>query len=300
MMDIRRFKRYLLFLTALVVILFLAGSHNVHANDFELARQYFAQAKSAQTFNQVQTFLKKSIQVYPTFDAWYSLGRCHLKHRDPEQALEAFRSAAEVTTSRDKRGLALARFGQTMSMIPDSDEMETIATLKNALTLMEHPPGWAVSLIRKKELARISRTVSAEQITKTLGYRSFGVTPSINIRIHFATNDHRLTPDAIEQVNELGRAMLSKKFKNKYFVITGHTDKRDTPTHNLDLSKKRAYSVYDRLITLYPRLSGRIKTDWKGETCLLYSGDTPDIHQLNRRIEISCKRMDTMTTKDRK
>jgi outer membrane protein OmpA-like peptidoglycan-associated protein len=70
----------------------------------------------------------------------------------------------------------------------------------------------------------------------------------------------------------------------RYF-IDGHTDDTYTETHNLELSKNRAYAVKDYLIMKGIDPS-RLEIRFFGESRPKYSNSTPDSRLKNRRVEI--------------
>ena len=67
--------------------------------------------------------------------------------------------------------------------------------------------------------------------------------------------------------------------------IIGHTDNVGTEAYNLDLSKKRAQSIYDALIKRGVS-SSRISHLGKGESIPIFNNQTELNRQKNRRVEI--------------
>lgn len=69
--------------------------------------------------------------------------------------------------------------------------------------------------------------------------------------------------------------------------IVGHTDDVADDAHNLDLSKRRATSVSDRLGRLTNMSAFSVSTDGKGESSPRVPNDSDGNRQLNRRVEIT-------------
>ena len=69
--------------------------------------------------------------------------------------------------------------------------------------------------------------------------------------------------------------------------IVGHTDDVADDAHNLDLSKRRAKSVSDRLGRLTNMSAFSVSTDGKGESSPRVPNDSDGNRQLNRRVEIT-------------
>lgn len=67
--------------------------------------------------------------------------------------------------------------------------------------------------------------------------------------------------------------------------IVGHTDSDGADADNLLLSKKRAESVKDKLVSSYQIDAARISTDGKGEAEPLADNKTKEGKAANRRVE---------------
>lgn len=67
--------------------------------------------------------------------------------------------------------------------------------------------------------------------------------------------------------------------------IIGHTDSDGNAPSNLDLSKKRAISVKNSLVTNFKIDSSRIETDGKGQTQTVAPNTTSEGKAKNRRVE---------------
>jgi outer membrane protein OmpA-like peptidoglycan-associated protein/subtilisin family serine protease len=74
-------------------------------------------------------------------------------------------------------------------------------------------------------------------------YQGREARPSIDLYIQFAIDKATLLPEAVQQLEELGRALQSAKLQNKKMEIAGHTDSTGSSLHNRRLSLRRAERV---------------------------------------------------------
>ena len=79
--------------------------------------------------------------------------------------------------------------------------------------------------------------------------------------------------------------------------IVGHTDGVADDAHDLDLSKRRATSVSDRLGQLTSMSAFSVSTDGKGESTPRVPNDSDGNRQLNRRVEITLVPTQSTSTK---
>jgi len=86
---------------------------------------------------------------------------------------------------------------------------------------------------------------------------------------------------------ELGRALAGPGMQQWSFLLIGHTDRRGTMSYNQTLSENRAATVMLELQRRFPSLNGRLETSGRGETELLYDGDSEEDHMLNRRVQVT-------------
>ncbi len=92
-----------------------------------------------------------------------------------------------------------------------------------------------------------------------------------------------LSPKADRNVEKL--AVFLEKYPNRNVLIEGHTDSIGSDSYNLDLSRRRAGSVKDRLVEagIDP---ARITTVGYGKKYPAVSNDTEANRALNRRVEV--------------
>jgi len=126
-----------------------------------------------------------------------------------------------------------------------------------------------------------------ESGTQTSMDGRFALRPAVNLPVHFDFDRANLNPAGSRQVIELGRALERFQMKPWSFLLVGHTDIRGTRAYNQVLSEKRAHSVKIELERRFPSLVRRLNTEGRGETELLYDGDTESDHMLNRRVKVT-------------
>jgi OmpA-OmpF porin, OOP family len=109
-------------------------------------------------------------------------------------------------------------------------------------------------------------------------------TPSIALDIKFELNSATLTGQGKDQIKELAQAINSEDLAKYYFLIEGHTDSSGRPQHNMVLSRRRAETVKDYLISVYGVPKKRLHVVGRGQNDPI-SGSAP-IDPANRRVEV--------------
>ncbi len=101
--------------------------------------------------------------------------------------------------------------------------------------------------------------------------------------IVYDTNSATIKSESDETIKMVGN-MLQDNNSLK-IKITGFTDSDGDDKKNLELSKKRAAAVKDRLVKTYGIDTSRIQTEGKGEANPISTHDTPEGKAANRRVE---------------
>ena len=108
---------------------------------------------------------------------------------------------------------------------------------------------------------------------------------NVNIEnVYFDFDRSYIRPDAIDILNR--HAQLFSNYPKWKILVSGHTDNMGSETYNMILSKKRAQSVADYLIS---KGVGRhqLKIEWHGYSQPVTSNQSEEGRQLNRRCELS-------------
>jgi OmpA-OmpF porin, OOP family len=105
--------------------------------------------------------------------------------------------------------------------------------------------------------------------------------PSVNLNVQFATGSAELTPEAIQTLGNLGRALSDRSLASFRFRIEGHTDTVGTHEYNKDLSDRRAAAVVDYLANTFHIDRSRVQSIGLGE-------EVPQIKRLSHGT-VACK-----------
>ncbi|USD40051.1 OmpA family protein [Vibrio sp. SCSIO 43135] len=101
------------------------------------------------------------------------------------------------------------------------------------------------------------------------------------LRILFAHNSYEINPVFGSQIQTM--ADFLKVYKSASIEIQGYASKVGAPEYNLELSKKRAHTVEDKLLS-YEIDPKRVRVVGYGETRLETDGDDPASHAANRKV----------------
>ncbi|WP_287991569.1 OmpA family protein [Acidiphilium sp.] len=111
-------------------------------------------------------------------------------------------------------------------------------------------------------------------------------TPSINLNIDFATGSAKLTPQAVTELDRLGRALTDKPLAAYHFRVVGHTDTTGAASTNLALSQARAAAVKTYLMSKFDIPATRLQATGVGEADLLVPTGPNVANRANRRVQI--------------
>ncbi len=106
---------------------------------------------------------------------------------------------------------------------------------------------------------------------------------SISMQIQFAFNSDRIDGASATTMGNLAAALASDELKGRTFEIVGHTDGVGSADYNMRLSKMRAASVKNYLVS-HGVSASRLQTQGKGESDLANPAD-PTAGE-NRRVVI--------------
>jgi outer membrane protein OmpA-like peptidoglycan-associated protein len=74
----------------------------------------------------------------------------------------------------------------------------------------------------------------------------------VELEVFFAYDSDRITPRAQAQLHALGEASASPELRAYHYLIAGHTDAIGSDAYNLDLSQRRARTVFGYLTSAFP------------------------------------------------
>jgi len=137
-----------------------------------------------------------------------------------------------------------------------------------------------VDIIQPKEREQKMVTVKAEEMAGEISARGrialYG--------IYFDTNKWAIKPESEPTLEEI--ALLLKQNPEMKLLVVGHTDNVGTYDFNLDLSRKRADSVVNALVSRYGISKDRLMAVGISFACPVESNRTEEGRAKNRRVEL--------------
>lgn len=107
----------------------------------------------------------------------------------------------------------------------------------------------------------------------------------VSFQVEFEFDSAKLSPKATQILDELARALQSPDLSAGRFQLTGYTDASGRAAYNLKLSKARAESVRDYLVSKGGIAASRLEAGGKGSENLLDPANPTS--GVNRRVEIA-------------
>jgi outer membrane protein OmpA-like peptidoglycan-associated protein len=131
-----------------------------------------------------------------------------------------------------------------------------------------------------KQAAEVERDIEGAQVTRI----GEGIKITFDSGIMFDVNKAVLKPASKENLHKL--AGILNKYEDTNILLEGHTDASGSDEYNMDLSEKRAKSVWNQLATQGVNPT-RFTIMGYGESQPIATNDTAEGRQLNRRVEIA-------------
>lgn len=247
------------------------------------------QAGKTKQWQQAKDLLTKSTGLCNRFNNWYLLGQVQQEMGHLDEAFLAYEDARRYATVDDERAIAIARYAEVQAA--KGMVTQPLTLLHQARKMHSSAPAWIMDLTKTLDEKRAKEPLTVAQVTGALTNKSIKLfqldtKPSLNVSIHFKFNSTDVVDDSRASLNVLGTALLDDTLKSKQVTIVGHTDERGKEGYNAELSKKRADTIVQALVSKYPELKGRLTTRGAGEDEPLYEGKSEWDFQMNRRIEI--------------
>jgi outer membrane protein OmpA-like peptidoglycan-associated protein len=136
--------------------------------------------------------------------------------------------------------------------------------------------------------------VEAEEIiagltpVRTRGLKTRGLQPglaTIALTVNFAFDSAEIQPQAVPNLQSLGKALQSPQLAPYRIRIEGHTDNIGTEDYNRHLSQRRAESVKQYLTQHFDIASDHLDTEGKGEEEPISENSSDTGRYKNRRAE---------------
>lgn len=108
--------------------------------------------------------------------------------------------------------------------------------------------------------------------------------PSLDFEIYFPFNSSSVQPSALETLQRIGRLLTNDAFKDRGFLIAGHTDAKGSAEANQVVSLRRAESVKAWLVANYKIDPSRLRVIGYGKEQL--KDAKQPFASINRRVQI--------------
>ncbi|MEJ0017404.1 MAG: OmpA family protein [Acetobacteraceae bacterium] len=108
--------------------------------------------------------------------------------------------------------------------------------------------------------------------------------PAVSLNILFASGSAELTPEAIQTLNDLGRALSDPTLASFRFRLEGHTDTVGGRDYNKALSDRRAITVAEYLAGRFRLDRARLQPIGLGQDGLLVPTPDQTPEPRNRRV----------------
>lgn len=261
---------------------------------------YNAAVRERDPKRQIELF-RESLRALETFEGTVALGDALLRNGgDPLESRRLCSRAFSTLVNPDaplaKRMQATALVCLARSYRATGERGTATRILKRSLELQRVPAAEAELADLVDGHFKPAATIADELNSASTPARGSGGVPrgavpmaaSTDVYVNFEFDKAALTPDGERQVAELARALdiVGKGVARGRFRVIGHTDARGTDAYNLDLSRRRAQTVADVLVSRYRLRPADLVVEGRGKRELLFTGDTEDMHARNRRVEV--------------
>jgi outer membrane protein OmpA-like peptidoglycan-associated protein len=132
-----------------------------------------------------------------------------------------------------------------------------------------------------RQAERIEEEIPGAEVTRV--GEGINVTFNEGAGVYFDTNKSNIKGTSVETLNKL--AGIFKEYPKTEILVEGHTDSAGSDEYNLGLSKLRAESVTNYLISQGID-SSRFTTKWYGEAQPVADNATAEGKTKNRRVEL--------------
>jgi outer membrane protein OmpA-like peptidoglycan-associated protein len=139
--------------------------------------------------------------------------------------------------------------------------------------------GYLIGNDMDKQAKAIKQAVPDAQVERV----GEGINMTFNSGLLFKINSSELSDSAKYNLDRI--AKVFNEYPETIILVEGHTDNTGTIQYNIDLSKHRATTVSDYLISRGVA-KDRFDIKWYGEDQPKYPNDTDANRKLNRRVEV--------------
>src|SRR5258708_19631218 len=174
-------------------------------------------------------------------------------------------------------GIGVAAGGTAGAMIGGGGKSSIFGALIGAA--VGGGAGYLIGHHMDKQAQEIKQAVPDAQVERV----GEGINMTFNSGLLFTINSSALSEAAKTNLEKVAGVFV--KYPETNILIEGHTDNTGSPEYNMELSKKRAYSVSEFLQTKGVS-ANRMDIKWYGETQPKVPNTTDANRSLNRRVEV--------------
>jgi len=229
-----------------------------------LIKELITKSKEQRNSDDKALFLEKAVELCPEAREPYGmLGALYLQERQFGMAVSSLEKAVKLGDDpREKELLKEAKDQYEQFKKAEPITVAKAQELFQSSALMAPIPG------------KLTQDV---QIRKALQTN----------RILFEPWSSKLKTDYAEEIDAVGKALKDAFDKNKSMklVVEGHADQSGAEEKNLDVSRKRAEAIKERLVKEYGLDPSRIDAKGYGFFKPFAPNDTEENKKLNRRVE---------------
>jgi len=131
-------------------------------------------------------------------------------------------------------------------------------------------------------LHRGSRSLTTKEREEIAGMTN--ERPAVDLQIYFDFNSSAISPKAVPQLTNLGKALADSELKDSLVTINGHTDGKGTDSYNQRLSERRADAIKHYLVDHFALSAQNLVAVGYGKQKLKDPGHP--LSPENRRVEV--------------
>ena len=141
----------------------------------------------------------------------------------------------------------------------------------------------------QEQMTRLTRGIGvnggADRVTKAEDVPALETARKASVSATFGRNSAELTPETKKTLDTVAVALKSQDLVAQCFQLAGHTCDLGDDAYNMDLSRRRADSVREYLVSLGVD-SARLVTTGYGETAPMVANQSESDREKNRRVEL--------------
>ena len=188
-----------------------------------------------------------------------------------------FSSCKSLNNTQKGTAIGVAAGGTAGAIIGGGGKSSVIGALIGAA--VGGGAGYLIGNNMDKQAKAIKQAVPDAQVERV----GEGINMTFNSGLLFKINSSVLSDSAKYNLDRI--ATVFNDYPETVILIEGHTDNTGTVQYNIDLSKLRANTVADYLISKGVAKE-RFDIKWYGEDQPKYPNDTDANRKLNRRVEV--------------